>query len=217
MFWNSQAVVTLYRGIHRLISVVLLEDRWSFPSSQPQPWDIFHWTGHWATFQWGLVLLWSETRVFTIKYSVIETASSNGTVHYNCLICLICHFSIYLSPWCRGVTKGWFEVGMAWVVVRWPVEKGFRIGVGIRDGWMVIRLMRWLWSNWWFQLIYCVCKQAISRVGIIGVTVMAFLSGSGAVNYPYTSMYIFMSHVTDADIQALERSVMRQLIYHYRI
>ena len=54
-------------------------------------------------------------------------------------------------------------------------------------------------------------------MGIIGVTVMAFLSGFGAVNYPYTSMYIFMSHVTDADIQALERSVMRQLIYHYRI
>ena len=49
-------------------------------------------------------------------------------------------------------------------------------------------------------------SQAISRVGIIGVTVMAFLSGFGAVNYPYTSMYIFMSHVTDADIQALERS-----------
>ena len=48
-------------------------------------------------------------------------------------------------------------------------------------------------------------SQAISRVGIIGVTVMAFLSGFGAVNYPYTSMYIFMSHVTDADIQALER------------
>ena len=42
-------------------------------------------------------------------------------------------------------------------------------------------------------------------MGIIGVTVMAFLSGFGAVNYPYTSMYIFMSHVTEADIQALER------------
>jgi len=52
-------------------------------------------------------------------------------------------------------------------------------------------------------------EQAISRVGIIGVTVMAFLSGFGAVNYPYTSMYIFMSHVTDADIQALERRLLQ--------
>jgi len=52
-------------------------------------------------------------------------------------------------------------------------------------------------------------EQAISRVGIIGVTVMAFLSGFGAVNYPYTSMYIFMSYVSDADIQALERRLLQ--------
>lgn len=52
-------------------------------------------------------------------------------------------------------------------------------------------------------------EQGISRVGVIGVTLMAILSGFGAVNCPYTYMSYFMRHVTDADISNVERRLMQ--------
>lgn len=52
-------------------------------------------------------------------------------------------------------------------------------------------------------------ETMVSRVGVIGVTVMALLSGFGAVNYPYTSMVIFMRKVTSADVAQIERKLMQ--------
>lgn len=54
-------------------------------------------------------------------------------------------------------------------------------------------------------------EQGIGRIGIIGVTVMALLSGFGAVNYPYSSMAVFMRPVKHADIQIVERKLMQTM------
>lgn len=54
-------------------------------------------------------------------------------------------------------------------------------------------------------------EQAISRVGIIGVTVMALLSGFGAVNAPYTCMAYFARQVTPEDLQILEKKLKQTL------
>ena len=54
-------------------------------------------------------------------------------------------------------------------------------------------------------------EQGISRVGVIGVTIMALLSGFGAVQYPYTSMACFMRVVTQSDITSLERKLLQTL------
>ena len=54
-------------------------------------------------------------------------------------------------------------------------------------------------------------EQGISRVGVIGVTIMALLSGFGAVNYPYTSMTMFMRTVTVMDVQVIEKKLLQTM------
>ena len=52
-------------------------------------------------------------------------------------------------------------------------------------------------------------ETCISRVGVVGVTVMALLSGFGAVSYPYTSMAMFMRSVTTSDVHQLEKKLLQ--------
>lgn len=51
-------------------------------------------------------------------------------------------------------------------------------------------------------------EQGLSRVGVIGVSLIGVLSGFGAVNYPYTSMTCFMRSVNRSDVLQLERKLM---------
>jgi len=54
-------------------------------------------------------------------------------------------------------------------------------------------------------------EQAVSRIGVVGVTVMALLSGFGAVNYPYTSMALFIRPVKTSDIQGVEKKLLQTM------
>jgi hypothetical protein len=49
--------------------------------------------------------------------------------------------------------------------------------------------------------------EVIARLGVVGVTVMALLSGYGAVRCPYDYLHMFLHPVRDADIAEIEKQV----------
>jgi hypothetical protein len=46
-------------------------------------------------------------------------------------------------------------------------------------------------------------------VGVVGVTLMAVLSGFGAVNVPYTSMHYFLRPISAAEVMSWEKRLMQ--------
>lgn len=62
-------------------------------------------------------------------------------------------------------------------------------------------------------------SPVISRLSVIGVTVMALLSGFGAVNYPYTSMALFIRPVDSGAIAQVEKKLLQTMdmviVNHY--
>eukprot|EP01134_Creolimax_fragrantissima_P000864 CFRG0864T1 len=55
-------------------------------------------------------------------------------------------------------------------------------------------------------------EQGMSRIGVVGVTLMAILSGFGAVNFPFSNMHMFIRPVNNAEVSSWEKRLMQN--YH---
>ncbi|KAJ3389059.1 Golgi pH regulator B [Lobulomyces angularis] len=54
-------------------------------------------------------------------------------------------------------------------------------------------------------------EAGVGRIGVIGVTVMAILSGLGAVMSPYNTMFMFLKNVTNADVHSAEKKLLQNM------
>lgn len=54
-----------------------------------------------------------------------------------------------------------------------------------------------------------VSEQVVGRLGIVGITVIAVLSGFGSVNSPYSMVVFFLNRVDEAEVKPLERRLMQ--------
>jgi len=95
----------------------------------------------------------------------------------------------------------------------------------VRSDWVLpLTIVSWLLFLYFFWKLgdpfpilaskhgFLTVEQAItSRIGVIGVTVMALLSGFGAVNAPYCYMTVFMRAVSDKSVEQMERRLMQTM------
>ncbi|KAI4472118.1 g-protein coupled receptor 89-related [Holotrichia oblita] len=102
--------------------------------------------------------------------------------------CSVSNIPFVKADYTRQLT---FMIWVAFLIIFWKIGDSFPIS-NSKQGFLSI-------------------EQLVSRIGVIGVTVMAVLSGFGAVNYPYTSMTYFMRDVSQSDIANLEKRLMQTM------
>lgn len=107
-----------------------------------------------------------------------------------------------------------------------------KLSIEVENFFLVLAPIRWttpLTMFLWLGYLYCfwrigdpfpllsvnrgifTIEQGVSRIGVVGVTVMAILSGFGAVNFPFSNMSYFIHPVTQNDVLNTERRLMQTM------